>query len=99
MSGVQDGMTDITIGKISGFLEIVSKKIEEAFKQGKSVPTTILAKEVAPTFGWEWQHAYHLIGIFLVDRPDLYIKKGPNGGIAPRLGMVAPSEENNVSGT
>jgi|SRR5271163_2069094 len=74
------------IRKYDQFCEIIETKIEEAIGQGKSLPATTLAKDIGPTFGWEWPQAYHIINSYLDERPELYVKKGPKGGIALRPG-------------
>lgn len=90
--------TTNALRKIEQFLEVIETKVTEANAQGKAYPATKLAKEIGPTFGWEWPQAYHIINTWLDERPDLYVKKGPKGGITPKpAGVVAaPVEEEEV---
>lgn len=67
--------------KITKFIETLEAKVEEAGKLGQAVPITNFAKEIAPSFGWDWKHAYNLIGIFLSEHPEYSIKHGKNGGM------------------
>lgn len=79
--------------KYNQFLEVVEGKINSAIAEGKSLPATKLAKDIGPTFGWEWPQAYHIIGSYLDERSDLYVKKGPKGGISLKPAKVLPEEE------
>lgn len=91
----EDEMTEAankTLEKIAQFLEIVETRIALANAKGISVPTTNLAKELSPKFGWEWPQAYHIINTHLDSRPELYIKKGPKGGITLRESDVTDDE-------
>ena len=77
---------NIVVSKVDRFLQTVETKINEAIVKKKSLPTTALAKEVAPSVGWEYLQGYHVIDIYLGEREELFIKKGPNGGITLRDG-------------
>ena len=72
------------VKKFDQFIEVIEERIKEANAQGKHLPATTLAKEVGPTFGWEWPQAYQFINAYLDERPELEVKKGPKGGIGPR---------------
>lgn len=76
------------VSKYDQFLEVVEAKIEESIAKGKALPATQLAKDVAPSFGWEWPKAYHFINAYVEERPELHIKKGPKGGIELRPAAV-----------
>jgi hypothetical protein len=69
---------------IQQFLEAVEEKTTEALAEGRNLPATKLARDLAPRFGWEWPQAYHLINIYMDSRPELEIGKGPKGGIRYR---------------
>lgn len=79
------------VKKFDQFCEVIETKIAESLAQGKALPATKLAKDIGPTFGWEWPQAYHFINAYLDERPELHVKKGPKGGIEPR--PVSKSEE------
>jgi hypothetical protein len=74
------------VNKYDEFLRVIENKIALAISTGKSAPTTKLAKEVGPSFGWEWQQAYHMINSYIDERADLYIKYGPRGGACLKEG-------------
>lgn len=78
---------------INQFLETVEAKVEEALAEGRNLPATKLAKDLAPNFGWEWPQAYHLINIYMDSRPELEVGKGPKGGIRYRK-VVEPVKPN-----
>lgn len=83
--------------KYNQFLEVVELKINSAIAEGKSLPATKLAKDVGPTFGWEWPQAYHIINSYLDERQDLFVKKGPNGGISLKPVEVMSGSEDDPS--
>jgi hypothetical protein len=75
---------DKTLGNIGQFLETVEAKIADSLAAGKTLPATKLARDVGPSFGFEWPQAYHIINIYIDQRPQLEIGKGPKGGIRLR---------------
>lgn len=85
-----------TQSTISQFLEAVEAKVEAALAAGKNLPATKLAKDLAPSFGWEWPQAYHLINIWIPSRPELEIGKGPKGGIRYRKVAEVKTEDMSV---
>lgn len=78
--------TTSALKKYGEFLIVVEEKIAESISNGRSLPATKLARDVAPSFGWEWPQAYHFINAYVDERPELYIKKGPKGGITLKDG-------------
>jgi hypothetical protein len=76
--------TKKTLTKFEQFLEVIEAKINETIAHGNALPSTQLAKDIGPTFGWEWPQAYHFINAYVDERPELFIKKGPKGGVALR---------------
>ncbi len=83
-----------TLKKIEQFLEVVEAKVAEATSQGKAIPVTKLAKEVGPSFGWEWPQAYQVISAYADERADLVVKRGPSGGLSSRVKDVVVEEGN-----
>lgn len=80
------------VNKYNEFLSVIESKIAEAVSIGKSAPTTRLAKEIGPSFEWEWQQAYQMINAYIDERSDLYIKYGPRGGACLKAGYVWNAE-------
>lgn len=72
------------LNKYAQFIDVIEKRIAEENGNGKNLPATILAKEIGPTFGWDWPQAYQFINAYLDERPELEVKKGPKGGIGPK---------------
>lgn len=88
------------LDKVSRFLEIVESKIEESIARDVSLPATNLAKNIGPEFGWEWPQAYHIINTYLDEREDLYVKKGPKGGITKKKpGQILVNSSSSLLGS
>jgi hypothetical protein len=71
------------VRKYDQFIEMIEARIAKTNAEGKNLPATTLAKEIGPTFGWEWPQAYQFIKAYIDERDDLEIKHGPRGGISP----------------
>lgn len=84
---------DNAVKKYDQFIEVIEARIAKTNAEGKNLPATTLAKEVGPTFGWEWPKAYQFIGAYLDERPELEVKHGPTGGIGPRKDVSATDIE------
>jgi hypothetical protein len=84
--------TTAALKKYGEFLAVVEEKIMESLSQSKSLAATKLAKDVGPSFGWEWPQAYHFINAYVDERSELFVKKGPKGGITLKEGYVWDAE-------
>ena len=82
------------VRKYDQFIEVIEGRITKANAEGKNLPATTLAKEIGPTFGWEWPQAYQFINAYLDERPELEVKKGPKGGIGPKPTVAVPVVNN-----
>jgi hypothetical protein len=73
---------DNSLELIRPILEAIDAKVQETCDVKKSsLPTTKLAKELAPEFGTEWIKIYSIISFYVESRPDMEVGLGPNGGI------------------
>ena len=70
--------------RASRFFDVLETRIEVSLAKGESLPITGLAKELATEFGVDWPQTYQLIRMYMDDRQELEIGKGPKGGIRLR---------------
>lgn len=66
---------------IRPILEEIDSRFQIACKEGKSLPTAALAKELAPKFNTEWNKIYNIISFYVESRPEVEVGLGPNGGM------------------
>lgn len=89
-----NGAIERTLEKQRTFLKVVESRIQEAIIKKESLPATTLAKDLGPAFNMEWPRAYQMIGLYLDERPELFIKKGPKGGITLREAEKMEQKDN-----
>jgi hypothetical protein len=67
--------------KVNKFFVVLEDRVERNIKLNIKTQSTKFAKEICNQFDMDWQVAYHLIGLYLSYRQDLYVKNGSKGGI------------------
>jgi hypothetical protein len=72
---------DDSLELIRPILEAIDARFQEACNAKQSLPTTKLAKDLAPEFGTEWIKIYSLISFYVESRPEIEVGLGPNGGM------------------
>jgi hypothetical protein len=82
-----------TLGKIGRLLEIFEERITKEVSSEKNLPTTTFAKEVCADFDMNWNQVYHIVNVYVNERPDMEIKLGPKGGASFRtMPFVIPEK-------
>jgi len=73
---------DRTLKYIAPLLEELDKRVKASLADGKSLPVTTLARELAPVYGIEWNEVYNLINVYVAAHADLIrVKRGMHGGL------------------
>ena len=82
-------------GKIAEHARTVCQKagaaIDNAVANGHRMPVVKLSESIAAELGADKVFAYHIISAYIKLRPELFVFKGPGGGVG--LKVVEPEKE------